>query len=129
MKEHNKELKKLFKLILKADVEIKDNLDENEEIIFKNFIDNLDLANTMENKLMEEGGVDCHRLTDPLWHVIENTFRLLYGVEATDIVLWYIYDRFNPDGSIVPLEGPNDKVFILKDSNGLWSYIKFKTSK
>jgi len=129
MKENNPELKKLFKLILGTDVNIKDNIDASEEIIFKNFIDNLDAANKRENKLMEEGGLDCSKLTDPLWHIIENCFRMLYGTEATDMILWYIYDRFNPDGSIVPLEGPNEKIFILKDSNDLWSYIKYKSNK
>ena len=38
MKETNPELKKLFKLILGTDVNIKDNIDASEEIIFKNFI-------------------------------------------------------------------------------------------
>ena len=86
MKENNPELKKLFKLILGTDVNIKDNIDASEEIIFKNFIDNLDAANKRENKLMEEGGLDCSKLTDPLWHIIENCFRMLYGTEATDLI-------------------------------------------
>ena len=83
----------------------------------------------MEHKVMEEGGIDCHRLTDPLWSVIENTLRMIYGPESTEIILWYVYDRFNPDGSIIPLEDPKGKTFIIKDPNDLWSFIKYKSPK
>ena len=126
---NDKDIKKLFNSILGVDVTIKDNMDKSEEIIFKSYVSKLDESNIMENKLMEEGGIDCHKLTDPLWYVIENSFRMLYGQDSTEIILWYIYDRFNPDGSIVPLEDKDGKTFIIKDPNDLWSFIKYKSPK
>ena len=53
---------------------------------------------------IEDGGIDAHKLTDPLWSVIENYMILLYGPESTRIILWYIYERIGPDGEIIPLE-------------------------
>ena len=40
--------------------------------------------------------------------------------------MWYIYERFNPDGEITPLETEDGKQFLLKNVNDLWSYIKYK---
>jgi hypothetical protein len=125
----SKDIKKLFKSILGTEVNIKDNIDESEETIFKVFIEKLEKSYKIENKVFEESGIDLTKVTDGLWFVLENTLKMTYGQDAGDIIIWYIYDRFNPDGSIVPLEGPNEKQFILKNSNDLWSYIKYKSNK
>jgi hypothetical protein len=125
---HSKDLKKLFNLILGVDVDIKDNINQSEEIIFKNFIDKLEESYKMENEVFETSGINLEKITDGLWFVIENTLKMLYGEVAGEMIIWYIYDRFNPDGSIVPLEEENGKVFLLKDSNDLWSYIKYKSN-
>ena len=124
----NEDLKKLFKLVLGTKVNIKDNIDATEEIIFEKFITKLEESYKLEEKTFEAGGIDLTKITEGLWFVVENQLRMLYGEDASQIIIWYIYDRFNPDGSIVPLEGPNEKLFILKNPKDLWSYIKYKTS-
>ena len=53
-------------------------------------------------------------------------FRAKAYQKAQETIMWYIYDCFNPDGSIVPLEDESGKIFTLKDANDLWSYIKYK---
>lgn len=122
------DLKNLFKLILGTEVNIKDNIDETEEAVFKNFIQKLENSYKIENEVFESSGIDLTKVTDGLWFVLENSLKMIYGQDAGDIIIWYIYDRFNPDGSIVPLEGPGDKQFLLKNSDDLWSYIKFKSN-
>jgi len=129
MNTDNEDLKKLFNMILGTGVNIKDNINESEEIVFKSFIKKLENSYTIENKTFEASGIDLTQVTDGLWFVVENSLKMLYGEEAAEIIIWYIYDRFNPDGEIVPLEGPNGKQFILKNSDDLWSYIKYKSNK
>ena len=124
---NNKDLKKLFNLILGVDIDIKDNIEHSEELVFKSFIDKLENSYKIENEVFESSGIDLTKVTEGLWFVLENTLKMLYGEVAGDIIIWYLYDRFNPDGSIVPLEDSSGKQFILKDSNDLWSYIKFKS--
>jgi len=121
------DIQKLFKSILGTEVSIKDNFEENEEKIFGTLINKLIAADNMENELSAIGGIDAHKLTDPLWLVIEGYMAMIYGAEATKIILWYIYDRIGPDGKIVPLEGHNGKLFILASTSDLWSYIKYKS--
>jgi len=122
------EIEKLFNKILGTKVTIKDNIDQSEEIIFKAFVDKLDKNNIIESQLFEISGLDVTNIVDPLYSIIESTFRMLYGQEATDMVLWYIHDRFDADGNIVKLDFKG-KTFILKDSNDLWNYIKYKSPK
>jgi len=121
------DLKKLFGVILGTDVQIKDNINQAEEKMFGLMINKLISSDTMEHSLMEKGGIDAHKLTDPLWLVIENLMVLLYGSEASRIILWYIYERIGPDGKAIPLEGSNGKPFVLNNTDDLWSYIKYKS--
>ena len=114
------DIRKLFEVILGTKVKIKDNINQAEENVFGLMINKLIAADVMD------GGIDAHKLTDPLWSVIENYMILLYGPESTRIILWYIYERIGPDGEIIPVETSNGKTFLLKTTNDLWSYIKYK---
>tara|TARA_R110002049_G_scaffold2313_1_gene16868 strand:- start:3677 stop:4084 length:408 start_codon:yes stop_codon:yes gene_type:complete len=121
------DLKKLFAVILGTEVQVKDNINQAEEKIFGVMINSLISSDKMEHKLNEDGGIDAHKLTDPLWLVVENLMVLLYGSEASRIILWYIYERIGPDGKVIPLEESNGKQSILNNTDDLWSYIKYKS--
>tara|TARA_R110000803_G_scaffold89920_1_gene157189 strand:+ start:1073 stop:1468 length:396 start_codon:yes stop_codon:yes gene_type:complete len=119
-------LKGLFESILGANVKIKDNIDTTEELIFNKTIQKLEDSHILENNLIEDYGICINQITDPLWEIIETNFTHLYGEDTREIIMWYIYERFNPDGEITPLETEDGKQFLLKNVNDLWSYIKYK---
>tara|TARA_B100001094_G_C17970635_1_gene690111 strand:- start:483 stop:872 length:390 start_codon:yes stop_codon:yes gene_type:complete len=125
MKEFN-DIKGLFKKILGSEVNIKDNIQVTEKSVFCLFIKKLEESNKIENELIETGGIDCNKVTDPLWIVIENLLKFVYGEQAADTILWYIYDRFNPDGTVIPLEDEDGKQYIITTPDDLWSYIKYR---
>ena len=120
------DIKELFNQILGSEVTIKDNLDATEEGVFLVFIKKLEEAYEIENKLFDVSGIELTKITDPLSFVLENTFKFLYGEEAADLVWWYIFDRFNPDGTIVPLEDESGKQYTFENAKDLWSYIKYR---
>ena len=120
------ELNELFKSILGTNVKIKDNIKVTEQLLFVNTIQKLENSHKLEESLFGDYGISISQITDPLWEVIGNDFNYVYGEKAQETIMWYIYDRFNPDGSIVPLEDESGKIFTLKDANDLWSYIKYK---
>ena len=120
------DIKELFNQILGSEVTIKDSIDATEEGVFIIFIKRLEESYNIENQLFDVGGIELSKVVDPLWFVLENTFRFLYGEEATDLIWWYIFDRINPDGSFAPLEDENGKEYIFKDAKDLWSYIKYR---
>lgn len=123
--EGSKDIKDLFKQILGSEVIIKDNIDATEKGVFLLLIKKLEQSNETENLIFEHGGLELAKVTDPLWFVIENSFKFLYGEEIAELVFWYVFDRFNPDGTIVPLEDEEGKQYTFKDANDLWSYIKY----
>ena len=88
-------IRELFKTILGSDVTIKDNLKGTEETVFCLFISKLDESRVKEDMIFDEAGIDLKKVTDPLWLVIENMMRMLYGEEATEMIMWYLFERFD----------------------------------
>ncbi len=127
--EGKKEIINLFNKILGSKVSIKDNISKTEETLFVHFIEKLDKANIDEQKLFELSGLEIGRYTNPLWDVIENILKLLYGEESASLIQWYILDRFNPDGTIVPIEDENGKQYKFNTPEDLWSYINYRYKK
>jgi hypothetical protein len=121
--DENKDIKKLFDTILNSNVTIKDTLDSTEETVFTTFITKMEESYIVETKVYDESGIELTQITDPLWFVLENTFKLLYGIEATDLILWYIYDRFDSEGKLIPIPDEEEEL-ILKTTSDLWDYIK-----
>lgn len=123
--EEVRDIRDLFKQILGSEVNIKDNIDATEEGVFIAFIKKLEEANEIENQLFELSGIELNKVTDPLWFVLENSFKFLYGEEVSELIWWYVFDRFNPDGTIVPLEDEDGKQYTFENPKELWNYIRF----
>jgi len=120
------EILNLFKGILGSEVIVSDNMDMTEEIIFVVFIQKLEEAFETENKLYEIGGIELGQITEPLWFVLERAFKLLYGKDATDLIWWYIFDRIEKDGEILPFIDGDGKEYTFKDVKELWMYINHR---
>ena len=103
------DIRDLFKQMLGSDIIIKDNISENEEKLFILIVEQLEKSKKLEDKTMELG-FEFKPLVDPLWIVIENMLKLQFGLDTTELIMFYLYDRIGPDGKI-------------KD---LFSYIKFR---
>lgn len=127
--EGKKEIINLFDKILGSKVSIKDNIDKTEETLFVHFVNKLDETHIDEEKLYESSGIEIGRYTNPLWDVIENILKLLYGEESANLIQWYILDRFNPDGTIVPIEDENGKQYKFNTPEDLWGYINYRYKK
>lgn len=127
--EGKKEIIDLFNKVLGSKISIKDNIDKSEEALFTYFVNELTDAQTSEHKLFEESGIEINKYTDPLWNVLECILKLLYGDESTNMIMWYINDRFNSDGTIVPIEDENGKKYIFTNPSDLWNYINYRYSK
>ena len=61
--------------------------------------------------------------------MIENLFLLHYGEWKTDIILWWIYDRFDEEGNISPIEFNDHDTdakedVIVETPEQLWNFLK-----
>ena len=95
------DIRDLFKQMLGSDIIIKDNIKESEEKLFILFVEQLEKAKELEDKIVEIG-LDVHSLVDPLWIVIENMLKLQFGLDTTNLIMFYLYDRIGPDNKIIP---------------------------
>ena len=126
--EGERNIRNLFKEMLGSDIIIKDNISKNEEKLFILIVEQLEEARRLEEKTMEME-LDFHKLVDPLWMVIENMLKLQFGIDTTNIIMFYLYDRYNPDGTIIPMvDEENGKKYMFKSAKDLFAYIKFRYS-
>ena len=87
---------------------------------------------------------DCNKRTDaleqtfmlgissyeePLFILIENLLIMNYGEWQTEIILWWVYDRYNEDNELLPVElnfedeGKQESIYV-ETPEQLWDLIK-----
>ena len=74
--EEIKYIKKVFDTVLGANTTVKDNIKATESTVFEILIQKADDSLNLEDKLGEMD-IDITKITDPLWFVIENQFKLI----------------------------------------------------
>jgi hypothetical protein len=94
----------------------------------------IDIINTLEhcwirtNFLHEDLKIDFYTYEEAYYRMVEDLILLKYGETAGNLILWYVYDRFDADGSLLGLEitFPNKptKTFYLKNPLELWNLIE-----
>ena len=101
--EEIKYIKKLFDTVLGANITVKDNIKATESTVFEILIQKAD---------------------DSLNLVIENQFKLIYGEEATEIIMWYLMERLDEDNNVMALEDEDENKIILNKPIDLWKYLQ-----
>jgi hypothetical protein len=120
------ELRDLFKQVLGSDVNIKDNLIPSEKSFFCLMVNKLDETHKSDEQLFETSGIDLTKVQNNLWLVIEALLKHTYGIHAFDMIMWYILDRFNPDGTIVPFEDEKGNSILMVTPKALYDFIKHR---
>jgi hypothetical protein len=87
-------------------------------------------SNVIEN----EFGLGVSDYEEPFYLVIENLIYMHYGEWKGDIMLWWLFERFDEDGSVLPInlndhaKETEEEVFI-ETVEELWEFIKKIESK
>ena len=89
-------------------------------------VNKLDQTHIKDEKLFELSGIDLTKMQNDLWLVIESLLKLTYGTYAFDMIMWYIFDRFNPDGTIVPFVDDKNNSTTIKSPKELYDFIKHR---
>jgi hypothetical protein len=122
--EEIKHIKKLFDAVLGANITVKDNIKATESTVFEILIQKADDSLNVEDKLVEVADISIAKITDPLWFVIENQFKLIYGEQATELIMWYLMERLDEDNNVIPLEDEEENKIILNKPIDLWNYLQ-----
>tara|TARA_R110001592_G_scaffold235715_1_gene493853 strand:+ start:3176 stop:3574 length:399 start_codon:yes stop_codon:yes gene_type:complete len=120
------DLKNLFEKILGSNITLKDTMVANEESVFCLLVNKLDKAHKDDEAIFELTGIDLTKAKNELWFVIEALLKISYGNESFDMIMWYILDRFNPDGKVVPFEDEEGKQFSLLTAKDLFHFLKHR---
>jgi hypothetical protein len=74
-------------------------------------------------------GVNMARYDEPFFQIIDSLIYLHFGKEASELIMFYLYERLNPDGSINSLVDAEDNVVPLENVNDLWELVKHINKK
>lgn len=99
-----------------------------EKQIFIDIIKNLQNIDKRTFNLLKESKVDLTLYDESFYHIIEDLLLLKYGVNKTNIILWYLYDRLDLEGNITKitinnLDDDTSKEYILKNEEELWEFL------
>lgn len=120
-----KDMKDLFEDILGSKVNIKDDLENTEEMVFNTFINKLRLQTQTEDQIQDISGLEISKVTDNLWYMVENLLKFVYGEEATEVIMWYVLLR-DEDSEYWE---EKEEAYKINDLKSLWKFVKKKLDK
>jgi hypothetical protein len=108
--------------------------DPTDKDLFIEVVGLLDECWTRSNVIEGEFGLGISNYEEPFYLVIENLIYMHYGQWKGDITLWWLFERFDEDGNILPInlndhvKETEEEVFI-ETVEELWEFIKKIESK
>jgi len=125
MSENNK-IKDIFEKVLGTNIEIENIKIEksSDKEFFINFISVFESINDADNDVYDMFSIDLTSIISPYHTLIESLLLMIYDAQITELILWYIYERKNEDGTINTIQDESGNEYTLKNSKDLWSFIK-----
>ena len=76
---------------------------------------------------MDSFGINMETYDDGFYIIIENLIQKTYGEWKAELILWYVYDRFNENEELMPLllqeEGEEEEEVFVETPEQLWELI------
>jgi hypothetical protein len=94
------------------------------------FIDIITLFDGINQRTveMDSFGINMEAYDEGFYILIENLILKIYGEWKTELILWYIYDRFNENEELMPLtlqeEEQDEEEIFVETPEQLWDLIK-----
>ena len=94
----------------------------------------IDIISLLDDCFSRSASLEQHNLNitsydEPFYIMIENLLVLKYGEWKTDIILWWVYDRYNEEGEVMPIK-LNDHIenveeeVMIETTEQLWEFLK-----
>lgn len=101
--------------------------DLSDKEVFIRIVERLDKCWTDSNGLYENFKISILEYEEGYYQVIEDLLVINYGAWKTELILWYIFGRFDTDGNLYPLivqtKGKDDEKVFLKTPTQLWNFL------
>ncbi len=125
MEEPLSQLKQSLDQLLQADTSIKrknKTVFLQKKDLFINIINHYEAAITKSYLLEKDFKIDISKYEENFHQVIDSFILLSFGKEIYELLSYYFYDRFNPDGTENALSIDGKEV-LIKNAEELWSLI------
>ena len=120
-------LKQSLDQLLQADTSIKrknkKSYDQKRDL-FINVVNQFEHAITKSYLLEKDHKIDMSKYEESFYQIIDSLVLLAFGKDVYELLSFYFYERYNPDGSEngLIIEETNEEVFV-KDAMELWDLI------
>lgn len=95
--------------------------------MFVRIVERLDKCWDDSNGLYEKFKISILEYEEGYYQVIEDLLVLQYGPWKAELILWYIFGRFDTEGNMYPLTvqvtGKEEEEVFLKTPNQLWNFL------
>jgi hypothetical protein len=95
------------------------------------FIDIISLLDECfeRSSTLEEHTLNITSYEEPFYIMIENLLFIKYGEWKTDIVLWWVYNRYDEEGNVVAIklndhDNETEENVIVETTEQLWEFLK-----
>lgn len=119
-------LQSIFEEMLGVPIELGklDNTTSSDEReIFINLIKLFEYTRKTDIELYYKFGLDFSTINASYVTLIECSLLLKYPPQIVEIILWYIYERFDEEGKITAYEYENGDTVHINNVKELWIYI------
>jgi hypothetical protein len=126
-KQHAEGIKKSIDGIIGSDTFLKAKRKTEDDIQREKFEKIILTLEEIEARAMILGndlGLDFSSYDEKFYQVIDGLFSMHYNKDAVEVIFFYLYERFNPDGSMNGLVDKDEKRVELNSPSDLWEIVK-----
>jgi hypothetical protein len=97
--------------------------EQKERELFIKTIYVIESINLRAEEMYEKYGIDLSTLENLYFVAFESLLELKYNNEVREIIYWYLYDRFDEDGKMLPIEDLSGKEIFINTPEILYDII------
>ena len=129
---HAKKVKNTVENIIGANTTLKRRRKTEEDYTrehFEKLITSLEEIEVRSTLLEKEFELGFYKYEEKFYSVIDSLLFLYLGKETLEIVNFYLFNRFNPDGSENHLTDKSGSIVPLQNPTDLWNIVQFMKGK
>jgi hypothetical protein len=91
--------------------------------LFISVINSIERLITRQNLMYSDFQLDFANYDDPFLDTIDALIVLHFGKEGAEIIVYYLWDRLNDDGTVNPLMDEGGNEIFLNNAGELWDLL------
>jgi hypothetical protein len=107
----------------------KKNDNEKKRESFFQIIQTIEELNIRQNLLYADMKIDFSTYDEKFFTIIDSLIQINFGKHCSELIGFYLYDRFADDGSINPILTEDGREIFLNNPYELWDLMKLVNKK